>query len=135
MLTDNHIHEDSRVPKRKWFWKEGIENEDNRHLTARDKLRVDTYILVFDSLIAEHANLCRVRKSKPTQLLLKVSIFLPIKLPLLWQVRHLESNFWKVSSLDFEEDFCDLLVRFSGYLNQMDAHDFTPIKLLRHILE
>jgi len=37
--------------------------------------------------------------------------------------------------LDFEEDFCDLIVRFSGYLNQMDAHDFTPIKLLRHILE
>ena len=33
--------------------REGIENEDNRRLTARDKFRVDTFAVILDSLRAE----------------------------------------------------------------------------------
>ena len=51
MLTDNHMYKDIRGPKRKVGG--GIENGDVRSLTARDKLRVDTFAVILDSLSAE----------------------------------------------------------------------------------
>jgi len=53
MLTDSRMYKDRRGPKRKRFLREGTENEDHRHLTARDKFRVDTFAIILDSLSAE----------------------------------------------------------------------------------
>ena len=53
MLTDNHMFKDRRGPTRKRFLLEGIENEDNPRLTARDKFRVDTFAVILDSLRAD----------------------------------------------------------------------------------
>ena len=123
MLTDNHMYKDRCGPKRKRFLQEGIENEDNWRLTARDKFRVDTFAVILDSLSAELER----RKQDYAGFHERFQVFLQLRWLSSDKIRHLAANLQKAYS-SVSEDFPDEMVRFSGHLNQMDENVSTPEK-------
>ena len=131
MLTDNHMYKGRRGPTRKRFLQEGIENEDNRHLTARDKFRVDTFAVISDSPSVELER----RKEAYAGFHERFQVFFQLRWFSSEKIRHLAANLQKAYSSDSEEDFPDEMVRFSGYQNQTDENVSTPVKLLRDIRE
>jgi len=120
------MFKDRRGPKPNCFLQEITENQDNRPLIARDKFRVDTFTVIWDSISAE------IERRDQTYTIFNERF--QVVFHLRWlsssgKIRNLAANLQKAYTLDLEEDFPDEMVRFSGHLKQMDENVFTPVGL------